>query len=111
MELRKEIETLAIWYIPAVAFVLIATAFLTGYAQEIMRDQTASPGTLFSFLSLAQGLIHSVDNLVVGIWLFLRSSKEDGRRYLWSLFGLAAHLFAAIVYLALRIYEQRKESI
>ena len=110
MNLRKEIETLAMWYIPAVLFVVIATAIMTGYFQDMVRSQHASLGTWISFYSLLQGLIQLVDNLVVGIWLFLRSKSENGNRFLWLLFGLAAHLFAAVIYLALRIYEQRTAS-
>ena len=38
MDIRKEIETLAIWYIPAVIMTGIASALYTGYFKEVFSS-------------------------------------------------------------------------
>lgn len=108
MEIRKEIESLAIWCIPAAVVVALMSALITGYAKDIILDGGATPGTTLSFITALGMFIKLINNFVVGIWLYLRSKEENGRPILWLLFGVVAHYFAALMYIGLKIYEQQK---
>ena len=108
MELRKEIESLALWYIPAFVFVALASSLYSGYVRALMEMGEATPGTTLSLISALGMSINLVDNLVVGVWLYVRGRKEGGRAILWLLFGVVAHFYAALLYLGLKIYEQQK---
>jgi len=107
MDIRKEIETLATWYIPAMILMLIASGLYTGYFNAVLSNDQASIGTTLSFLTLVPALIKLTDNIVIAVWLYFMAKKEGGRKVLWLLFGLVAHLLAAIIYIGLRIYEQQ----
>lgn len=107
MDIRKEIETLAIWYIPAVIMTGIASALYTGYFKEVFSSNSTNIGSTLSFLTATLTLIKLPDNIVVGVWLYSSVGKEGGRTTLWFVFGLVAHLFAAIIYIVLRMYEQQ----
>jgi hypothetical protein len=105
MNLRKEIEALAVWYVPVVIATIIASSLLTGRLNELIKYEDVSVGTMMSFMAAIPSLIGLADNLVVGIWLYLIVKGEDGRSVLWFSFGLFAHLFAAIAYICLKLYE------
>jgi hypothetical protein len=107
MDIRKEIETLAIWYIPAVIMAGIASGLYTGYFKEVLSSDPTSTWSTLSFLTATLTLINLADNIVIGVWLYFLVEKEEGRTGLWFVFGLAAHLFAALIYVVLRVYEQK----
>lgn len=108
MEIRKEIESLAIWCIPATIVVALMSAIISGYARDTIQAGGATPGTTLSFITALGMFIKLINNIVVGIWLYLRSKEDDGRAILWLLFGIVAHYFAALMYIGLKIYEQQK---
>lgn len=108
MELRKEVESLALWYIPAFVVVALASSLYSGYVKDLMELGEASPGVTLSLLSALGMFINLVDNVVVGVWLYVRGRKDGGRAILWLLFGAVAHFYAALLYLGLKIYEQQK---
>lgn len=70
MDIRKEIETLAIWYIPAVIMTGIASALYTGYFKEVFSSNATNIGSTLSFLTATLTLIKIPDNIVVGVWLY-----------------------------------------
>jgi len=107
MDIRKEIETLAIWYIPVMIIMVIASGLYAGYFKGILSSGQTSIGSTLSFLTLVPALIKLADNVVIAIWLYFMAKKEGGRTLLWFLFGVVAHLFAAIIYIGLRLYEQQ----
>ena len=107
MDIRKEIETLASWYIPAVIITGIATSIYTGYFKEVFSSNATNMGSTLSFLSATLTLIRLPDDIVVAVWLYSSVGKEGGRSTLWFIFGLVANLFAAIIYIVLRMYEQQ----
>jgi hypothetical protein len=49
MDIRKEIETLASWYIPAVIITGIATSIYTGYFKEVFSSNATNMGSTLSF--------------------------------------------------------------
>ena len=104
--MRKEIETLARWYIPVYIVTLIISVVITQYVKETFPSR--------SFLSLnllwLYSLIRYTDSLVIAIWLYFQSKRDSGRKWIWAFFGFVAHLFAVVLYLALKIYEKRNET-
>ena len=112
--MRKEIETLATWYIPVsiVAFIVsvLMTSTLAHEFGSVFGEGSPSSIIRLYFLPGITRLIGFADNLVVGIWLFFQVKRGDGRKALWFLFGLFAHLFAAIIYIGLTLFEQQKAS-
>jgi len=111
--MRKEIETLAIWFIPVYIAVLIVNVLMTSFLDRgfdvILGEGAPLSIRLSSYLHIMR-LTGFADNLVVGIWLFFQAKKRDGRKALWFLFGLFAHLFAAIIYVVLTLFEEQKAS-
>ena len=108
MEIRKEIESLALWYNPAFLIIFLASAVYSGYLKEIIEMGEATTGVSIAFFTMVLKLIQNIDNLVVGVWLFIQAKKENGKPLLWFLFGLVAHFYAAIIYIGLKIYENQK---
>ena len=108
MEIRKEIESLAIWYIPAFIVVAVLSALFSGYINDLIEFGEATSGTTMSLISIISALIKLIDNFVVGIWLYLRGKKDGGRAILWLFFGVVANFYAALMYIGLKIYEQQK---
>ena len=108
MEIRKEIESLALWYIPAFVLTLIFSAIYSGYLKELMDMGEVTTGKSIVFASMVLNFIGNIDNLVLGAWLFMQSKKENGKPILWFFFGLVAHFYAAIIYIGLKIYENQK---
>jgi hypothetical protein len=107
MEIRREIESLALWYIPVFIAVTIITTFLTGYANSLVETGQATPAKYFAQISILSTFLNFIDNFVVGIWLYIRGKGEGGRAVLWLIFGIAAHFFAALMYIGIKIYEQQ----
>jgi len=108
MELRKEIESLALWYIPAFFVMLMVSAIFTGYFKQLIEYGSVSVGTPIALVQILGQFISNIDNFVVGIWLYLQSKKEGGRTLLWFLFGMVAHFFAAVLYIGLKILDNQQ---
>lgn len=108
MELRNEIESLALWYIPTYILAAIISSLISGYVVEISNIIELDPGVTMSILALITAMLNLADNVVVGVWLFIQGKREKGKAGLWLFFGLAAHLFAALFYIGLKIYEVQK---
>jgi len=105
INLRSEIEKLAIWYIP-VAFITTTIASL--YAIDIKQAMITGeilPGAYMALASAFPASLKLAINIVVAIWLYSQT-KASNRKYLWFLFGLIANLIAALIYIAVLIYEQ-----
>jgi len=105
MDLRTEIQKLAIWYIPIALLSILVSNWYSGMLKEAMFDGDVTPGTLVASLTyLPMALSFSV-RLVVAIWLYVIVSKTTGNKYIWFMFGLVANLLALIIYICLVIYE------
>ena len=109
MRIRKKVEQLALWWIPAV---LVAAAFSAFYAKQfsgLIDSQTSDISmAYFVYVSFFGTFINHADNIAVSIWLFLTTRDEQNTRpALWSLLGLVTGIIGAILYIAVCIYEQR----
>jgi hypothetical protein len=102
MNLRRDIEKLIYWYVPAV----IISYFLgTAVAAQVKHINGVTP--LLSWgLVVTSILTKHIDNIVIAIWLYFLAKRMNQRYVLWTLFGLAAHLFAVVLFIALHIYEK-----
>lgn len=107
MDLRKDIESLAIWYIPVVILLYVIFGAYAGYLKEFLDHGVSSIGTTISMITLLPASINLADNVVVAIWLYLMTRREQGRSILWFMLGMVANLFAAIMYICLCIYEEK----
>jgi len=104
MDLRKEIEKLLYWYIPAL---LIAT-FVGYFVTILVKNMNGLPLWLTS-LSVGMSMcISHIHNVVVAIWLYFLAKKMDQKYILWALFGLISHVFAVIVFLVLHLLDKQK---
>ncbi len=103
MNLRKEIEKLIYWYVPAYIFTVTIGITLASYAKNI-----EDPTLLVSYVVIPLGMLaKSIDNFVIAFWIY-QIAKQDNQKYiLWSLFGLVAHIFAAIIFIALNVLEDK----
>lgn len=107
MDLRKDLEILVLLYTLIAAINFLLSVFLTEFLTERFLSQMegfSSVYTLipFNFLMDYSGYTY---NLVVGIWLFVIVRRENGNAIHWLVFGLLAHLYAAVIYLFVRISE------
>ena len=110
MDIRKEIETLAIWYIPAFLITVLLSAAAAGYFKAFFMNLKVTSFTKFSFVTYISLFIGLTDNLVVAVWLYFQNKKECGKKVLWMIFGLFAHLPAAIIYIGLKVLEDMRAS-
>ena len=102
MNLRKEIEKLIYWYMPAYIFTITVGVVLAQYAKNI-----EDPTWLVSYIVVPIGIIaSSIDNIVIAIWLYSLAKQLNQKNVLWALFGLVAHIFAVAIFIALYVYEK-----
>jgi membrane-bound metal-dependent hydrolase YbcI (DUF457 family) len=102
MNLRKEIEKLIYWYVPTYIFTITVGVVLAQYAKNI-----EDPTWLVSYIIVPIGMIaSSIDNIVIAIWLYFLAKQLNQKNILWSLFGLVAHIFAVVLFIALYVYEK-----
>ncbi|MDD5385736.1 MAG: hypothetical protein PHQ22_00905 [Sulfuricurvum sp.] len=102
MNMRKEIERLIYWYVPVIIVALIIGFALSSY---IKYTNHLSSKEVW-FYSSVNILINYLHHFVIAIWLYVISKQLNQKYILWSLFGLVAHLFAAVIYLVLYTYEK-----
>jgi hypothetical protein len=107
MNLRKEIETLMLWYIPAIIIAVSIDLVLSAYIKE---SSDTSSIVVWSYMGFNL-LINHLHHIVIAIWLYVIAKKMNQRHILWSLFGLVAHLFAVVTYLVLYVYEQKVSAV
>ena len=107
--MRKEIETSARWYIPVYIITLAISVFGSFFLGDmIIKKDIPGPGSIY--FMLLSTLTKYLDNLVIAIWLYFQLKNDSGRKWIWLFFGLVAHLYAAVLYLGLKIYEQRNKT-
>ena len=104
--MRKDIEILAIWYIPVVILMAGISAYYSDFFNELFLEGSSRVGVTLHFYALLPMAVKTADNLVVAVWLFFMVKKEEGRPLLWAILGLVTHLYAALLYVGLRIYER-----
>ena len=103
--IRREIESLAIWFVVASVLVFMANLFTSVNGWQNLDRLTGGVGgpgnALIVFTSL--GVFASlIDNIAVGLWLFRRSSIYGYNRWLWAAFGVAGSLIGGVLYLLAR---------
>jgi len=102
MNLRKEIEILIYWYIPA-----IMISYFLGTAVTAQAKQINGVTPLLSWgILITSVLLNHIHSIVVAIWLYFLAKKMNQRNILWALFGLVAHIFAVALFIALSVYEE-----
>ncbi len=106
MNLRTDIQKLAMWFIPTAIAALIASSWYSGLLKEAILDRDLTPGIFITSMSYIPFALNASVRLVIAIWLFYMVGKTSGNKYLWFLFGLVAQLFAVVIYIGLLIYEQ-----
>jgi hypothetical protein len=104
MNMRKEIERLIYWYVPAIIIVLVVGFTLSAY---INSTKDTSSVVVWSYASI-NILISHLHHIIVAIWLYVISKQLNQKYILWSLFGLVAHLFAVVIFLVLYVYEKKE---
>ena len=101
MNLRKEIEKLIYWYVPAYIFTITIGVIFAGYAKRI-----EDPTLITAYIVIPAGILADrLDNIIIAIWLYYFAKKLNQKNILWALFGLVAHLFAVAIFIALYVYE------
>lgn len=102
MNLRKEIEKLIYWYLPAYIFTITVGVVLAQHSKHI-----EDPTWIVSYIVVPMGILAgSVDNIVIAIWLYFLAKQLNQKNILWAIFGLVAHIFAVAVFIALYVYEK-----
>lgn len=105
MDLRKEVEKLLYWYIPA----LLISTFIGYFVATLVKSMNGMPIWMTSLsvgISLFTGHIH---NVVVAVWLYFLAKKMDQRYVLWALFGLTSHVFAVVIFLVINLIEEKMQ--
>ena len=107
MNIRNEIENLALWYMPVFIVVAMLSTIMSGYAVNMLESDQRTLGVELTLFTTFAALVKLADNLVIAIWLFIQSEKQGRKKLLWFFFGIVAHFFAVILYLGLYIYESK----
>ncbi len=101
INLRKEIETLFLWYLPMFIISYISTFTFGAIVKSMNGDPVLNTSVMMALSTLTAGL----DNIVIFIWLFLLTKKLNQKYILWALFGLITNYFAVIIFILLYLYE------
>jgi ABC-type spermidine/putrescine transport system permease subunit II len=101
MNVRKEIEKLIYWYVPV---------YIVGYflASATLVFYKAIPSSEMELTALGLAMTYFTKNLpsvVIAIWIYQVAKKTNQKYILWTLFGLVAHIFAAIAFIVLNVLE------
>jgi hypothetical protein len=103
--MRRSIETLALWYIPVWILMAIFSGYYTDYFQALIESHPSSHAMVFSvFLARLVGV---ADHFVVAIWLMFQKHENNWRKTLWFVFGVVSGLIGAVIYLLVKIYEEK----
>ena len=105
MELRNDIQKLAIWYIPIAIASIIVSGWYSDIFKEAMVDGEVGISTFMNTVSYIATALHISVRLVVAIWLYYMVSKTSGNKYIWFFFGLVGNLFALVIFIGVAIYE------
>lgn len=105
MALRKEIEKLILWYLFTL-FLAIPIGYILTY---IAKDQTAGFTVTYVIFPISF-IVKHLENIIIGIWIYQIAKQSSQKYILWSVFGLVAHLYAAVIYLVLYVYEQKNST-
>ena len=103
MNLRKEIEKLIYWYVPIyIIGRIVGSVFITYYK--------AIPNSEMELTAIGLAMTYFANNLpsvVIAIWLYNISKQTNQKYILWALFGLVAHLYAAVIFIIINYLEGR----
>ncbi len=102
MNLRKEIEKLIYWYVPAIIVALVLGFIIAAHIKST-NDTSSMAVWTYSSINI---LINYLHHIVVAVWLYILSKKLDQKYILWALFGLVAHLFAVVIFIVIYVYEK-----
>ncbi len=103
MNLRKEIEKLIYWYIPVYIIGYFVASVLAVYYKAIPNSES----TLVAIGLIVTYFANHLPNFVIAIWLYNIAKQTNQKYILWTLFGLVAHLFAVVIFIALNIVEEK----
>ncbi|MBT5935207.1 hypothetical protein [uncultured Sulfurimonas sp.] len=101
MHLRKEIEKLIYWYVPAYIISITLGWFLVEYMKA-----TEESARIIAYVIFPLGFFISyLHNIVIAIWLYNISKQSNQKYKLWALFGLVAHLYALVIFIIINFIE------
>ena len=103
MNLRKEIEKLIYWYVPVYIIGYFLAYVLIVYYKAIPESAAALTAIGLAMTYFANHL----PNFVIAIWLYNVAKQSNQKYILWTLFGLVAHLFAVVIFVALNVLENK----
>ena len=108
--LRVEIQTLVLWWAPAMLLAVLATGLTTLYLQSLPERVLNDELTIGQVAMLGwsvRAIIGNLDVLVIAVWQYRVASHPDTRSSLiWFFFGLLSGLFSVVAYIGIRIYER-----
>ena len=100
MKLRREFESLLVWYLPVLIISNAAYLTLLPAIEDNLEQYPARTFGLTFYLGIA---LSRLDHLAAGIWLAVFVRKEKGRFIIWCIAGLATGLWSVVAYLILRL--------
>jgi hypothetical protein len=104
MDLRREVEKLLYWYIP----IFLIASFAGSVIGTFLKSMNGMPMWLASLFVWISMFISHLHHFVIAIWLYFLAKKMNQKYMLWTLFGLTAHVLAAIVFLVLYLLDEKK---
>lgn len=106
MNIRNEIENLAIWFVVASLLVTTFGLIWTGFSENLVANGGLQTIDGFQFMAAIGTFGSIIDNVAVGLWVFLSSRKREYNSYLWFAFGFFGSLVGATLYLLAVFSEQ-----
>ena len=103
MNLRKEIEKLIYWYVP----IYIIGHFAASASIVFYKAIPSSEAELTAIGLAITYFSKNLPSFVIAIWLYNLAKQSNQKYILWTLFGLVAHLYAAIIFIVLNVLEDK----
>ena len=112
--LRQEIESLALWWIPAFALTVLGNLALNAFISTHLEN-FASAGSFVSTIGwvnlVLEPVVMNLDHIVVSAWMFARTRAYGfTRQWLWCALGLFTGIIGGLIYFVLRVYENKTSS-
>lgn len=115
--MKKDIEQLLLYLVPAIILSSAITAYFRTVFNEISAgnfdaiDKTfpifgnLSAGETISFISLSYILIGFIPKFVLSIWLYLKEKHNNGKPILWFLGSLSLGYWILILFIGYRLHD------
>ncbi len=116
--MKKDIEQLLIFLIPAILIEKLLATLSNEISKELISGDTSSlvsltgifpdltVGWLIATMGLTNAVVALLPFLVLAVWLWRNESKSKGRPLLWAIGAIFLHYWILVLFIGQKLYEK-----